>query len=370
MAKKAANGKSPEKTNPTTILNALKAANGILRLAPTWVPRSFLTPGRRLKLHPDDLYAFGAQPRRHRRALVRLHHAGRQRRRDCRTKGSATSSTTASRRSRSRDAIEPRRRDAHRRRRSGSKYKQLAGLLASSSTTWGRSRITCTRTTSRPSSSASKASRSPTTSRRSSTTSATTSPTRSWASSPARPRRDVRQCLENWNKGDNGILDLRKAYRLKPGTGWLVAAVRPARSGFARAPTSRSGAATSSACTSRWSKAATCRGRCSSRTCPKEKHKDLDFIVDQLDWEGNVDPELQGQPLPRADRRRRRRRQGLRRPLDRLRQGRRRAALHRQGADRRARREGHDQGQRRLRPDRACRAAARSTASTPADARR
>jgi hypothetical protein len=30
------------------------------RLAPCWVPRAFLVPGRRLKLHPDDLYAFGA----------------------------------------------------------------------------------------------------------------------------------------------------------------------------------------------------------------------------------------------------------------------------------------------------------------------
>ncbi len=33
---------------------------GILRLAPTWVPRSFCIPGKRIKLHPDDLYAFGA----------------------------------------------------------------------------------------------------------------------------------------------------------------------------------------------------------------------------------------------------------------------------------------------------------------------
>lgn len=32
---------------------------GVLRLAPCWVPRSFMIPGRRLKLHPDDLYAFG-----------------------------------------------------------------------------------------------------------------------------------------------------------------------------------------------------------------------------------------------------------------------------------------------------------------------
>ena len=38
---------------------ALKQGNGVLRLAPNWVPRSFLHPGRRLKLHTDDLYAYG-----------------------------------------------------------------------------------------------------------------------------------------------------------------------------------------------------------------------------------------------------------------------------------------------------------------------
>ena len=39
---------------------ALDAGAGLLRLTPTWVPRSFLHPGRRLRLHPDDLYAYGA----------------------------------------------------------------------------------------------------------------------------------------------------------------------------------------------------------------------------------------------------------------------------------------------------------------------
>src|SRR5258706_2063634 len=37
----------------------LEGTGGLLRLAPCWVPRSFLQPGKRLKLHPDDLYAFG-----------------------------------------------------------------------------------------------------------------------------------------------------------------------------------------------------------------------------------------------------------------------------------------------------------------------
>src|SRR6185369_8628861 len=45
--------------NRTTVQDAIDAAGGILRLAPTWVPRTFMLPGRRLKLHPDDLYALG-----------------------------------------------------------------------------------------------------------------------------------------------------------------------------------------------------------------------------------------------------------------------------------------------------------------------
>src|SRR3974377_1787736 len=39
---------------------ALDGGEGILRLAPTWVPRSFLMPGGRLKLAREDLYALGA----------------------------------------------------------------------------------------------------------------------------------------------------------------------------------------------------------------------------------------------------------------------------------------------------------------------
>ncbi|MGZ8525503.1 MAG: hypothetical protein ACXWV1_13815 [Chitinophagaceae bacterium] len=40
---------------------ALDQGKGILRLVPTWVPRSFCVPGRRIKLHPDDYYVLGGQ---------------------------------------------------------------------------------------------------------------------------------------------------------------------------------------------------------------------------------------------------------------------------------------------------------------------
>src|SRR3954447_16940168 len=47
-------------TTPAAVRQAVEAARGILRLAPTWVPRSFLMPGRRIKLAPQDVYAYGA----------------------------------------------------------------------------------------------------------------------------------------------------------------------------------------------------------------------------------------------------------------------------------------------------------------------
>src|SRR5207248_7733791 len=42
------------------IRQTIEAGNGILRLAPTWVPRSFLMPGKRIRLAAQDLYALGA----------------------------------------------------------------------------------------------------------------------------------------------------------------------------------------------------------------------------------------------------------------------------------------------------------------------
>lgn len=43
------------------IQSAFDQGEGIVRLAPNWVPRSFCVPGRRIKLHPDDYYALGGE---------------------------------------------------------------------------------------------------------------------------------------------------------------------------------------------------------------------------------------------------------------------------------------------------------------------
>jgi hypothetical protein len=44
-------------------VNFLEQGEGILKLLSGWVPRVAYLSGRRLKLHPDDLYASGVQPR-------------------------------------------------------------------------------------------------------------------------------------------------------------------------------------------------------------------------------------------------------------------------------------------------------------------
>ena len=43
----------------STAQKAFDQGQGIVRLVPTWVPRSFCVPGRRIKLHPDDYYVLG-----------------------------------------------------------------------------------------------------------------------------------------------------------------------------------------------------------------------------------------------------------------------------------------------------------------------
>jgi hypothetical protein len=106
---------------------------------------------------------------------------------------------------------------------------------------------------------------------------------------PGTTRAQVRKCLEDWNKGDNGILDLSQAFRLKPGGGWLIGP------SILHAP--------GSLCTYEPQWGSDVFGMYQSlvegrevpwsllvKDMPKEKHRDLDFIVDQLDWEANVDP--------------------------------------------------------------------------------
>ncbi|MBH0117074.1 hypothetical protein I6E52_09470 [Salinibacterium sp. NG253] len=46
-------------TSATAYDRVLDAGKGIVRLAPAWVPRAFCTPGKRIRLHPDDYFPLG-----------------------------------------------------------------------------------------------------------------------------------------------------------------------------------------------------------------------------------------------------------------------------------------------------------------------
>lgn len=48
----------PVDDSASAIDSVVNEGDGVLRLAPAWVPRAFCTPGRRLRLHPDDYYPF------------------------------------------------------------------------------------------------------------------------------------------------------------------------------------------------------------------------------------------------------------------------------------------------------------------------
>ncbi len=108
---------------------------------------------------------------------------------------------------------------------------------------------------------------------------------------PGTTKDDVRRCLERWNEGDNGILDHAKAYRLIPGSGWQIDA------GILHAP--------GSLVTYEPQVNSDVFGMFQSmvenrpvpwsllvKDVPPQHHEDLDYIISMLDWAKNVDPEF------------------------------------------------------------------------------
>ena len=105
---------------------------------------------------------------------------------------------------------------------------------------------------------------------------------------PGTTQSQLRRCLEDWDRGDNGVLDLSRAYRLKRGTGWMIPP------GVLHAPGSLL------TYEPQWGSdvfgmfQSLIEGRevpwsLLVKDVPPDKHDDLDFIVGQLDWEQNVD---------------------------------------------------------------------------------
>jgi hypothetical protein len=106
---------------------------------------------------------------------------------------------------------------------------------------------------------------------------------------PGTTKQQVVDCLDHWNDGDNGILDLSKAYRLKVGTGWLIPPCVLHAPGSLLTYEPQWGSDVFGMYQS------IVEGRAVPRSLltkdfPKEKHDDNAYMVDALDWEKNVDP--------------------------------------------------------------------------------
>ena len=300
MAKSTAK-KKIIKASDSKIRNAIEAGDGILRLAPTWVPRSFLMPGRRIKLAPQDLYAYGA----HRGGIDERWFA---------------STTPAANENREIDE--------------GYSYVVVNGersfLLKDAVDVEGQKLVGAAIWK--------KYQKWPVYSKffdnmgpiphhmhQSKNQAAKVGqegkpesyyfppqlnsvgnnfPYTFFGLEPGTTKDDLRKCLERWNEGDNGILNFSKAYKLQPGTGWLVPPCVLHAPGslvtyepqwgsdvFAMYQSMVEGRAVP------W--------HLLTKDMPKEKHHDIDFIVNQLDWEGNINPNFKDshylEPIAVAD---------------------------------------------------------------------
>ena len=266
---------------------ALEAGEGLLRLAPNWVPRSFLMPGRRLKLHPSDYYALGT----HRGGI------------DERWFGSTTQAMNEGAppdeglsyvvhggdRFTLRDAVQ-----AAGERIIGSELMGKYGRWPVYSKFFdnmgpiphhmhqSNEQAALVGQQGKPESYYFPPQLNNV---------GNNFPYTFFGLEPGTTRDDVRRCLERWNEGDNGILDLSSAHRLKPGTGWLVPPCILHAPGSLLTYEPQWG----SDVFGMWQSMV--EGRAVGwellvKDVPQEKHHDLDFIMSQLDWEGNVDPEF------------------------------------------------------------------------------
>ena len=264
---------------------ALDQSGGLLRLAPCWVPRSFLQPGKRLKLNPDDLYAFG------------LNRGGI----DERWFGSTT---PAANDNRTPDEGLSYVVSNGERFTLADVVQELGGRIIGDAI-WNKYRkwpvyskffdnmgpIPHHMHQSREQAALVKQEGKPESyyfpPQHNNT--GNNFPYTFMGLTPGTTKAQVRKTLEDWNKGDNGILDLSQAFRLKPGSGWLIGP------SILHAP--------GSLCTYEPQWGSDVFGMYQSlvegrevpwallvKDMPREKHRDLDFIVEQLDWEANVDP--------------------------------------------------------------------------------
>jgi hypothetical protein len=274
--------------NRGLIRDALSAGDGIVRLAPCWVPRSFLMPGGRLKLDPRDLYALGA----HRGGIDERWFASTTKA----DNGPGTPDDEGlayiavdGKKVLFKEAIETQ----------GDQF-----LGAEVMQKYGGWNLLCKffdnlgpipHHMHQSDEFASKVGRNgkpeayyfpPQYNFKDNNF-----PYTFMGLEPGTTKDDVRRCLERWNQGDNGILYHSKAYKLKPGSGWQINA------GILHAPGSLVTYEPQVNSDVFGMFQSMVEGRAVPwallvKDVPPEHHHDLDFIISMLDWDANVDPEF------------------------------------------------------------------------------
>jgi len=119
---------------------------------------------------------------------------------------------------------------------------------------------------------------------------------------PGTTKEDLKKRLDNWGKeGDNGILELSRAYKLKLGTGWDIPA------GILHAPGSLVTYEPQHVSDTSLFMQSMVQDKFFERDLlvkfvPEDKKYDLDYLADCLDWEANLDPDFKKnhyhEPIP------------------------------------------------------------------------
>jgi hypothetical protein len=270
--------------------NELNRTGGVLRLAPAWVPRSFMIPGQRLKLHPADLYAFGKE-----RGGINERWFSSTTKADNGPDSLEDEGLSYivigddEERILLKDAI-----DQLGEQILGSEIMKKHGgwqLLCKFFDNMGPipfhihqmdEHAKNVGKTGKPESYYFPPQYNHTDNN---------FPYTFFGLDPITTKEDIKQCLADWENGDNGMLKFSKAYRLTPGTGWDIPA------GILHAPGSLVTYEPQRACDIFGMFQSIVEGRSVERSLlvkdvPEDKHNDLDYLVDMVDWDANVDPDF------------------------------------------------------------------------------
>jgi hypothetical protein len=269
------------------ITDAIDAGRGILRLEPCWVPRTFMQPGRRLRLHPDDLYALGA------------HRGGINERWFASTTNADNGPGTPSDEGLSYVRAESGTRILFKQAVDEAADVLLGADVASREGGWNLLCKFFDNMGPIPHHLHQSDAHAALVGRKGKPEAYYFPPQYNQLENnfpytfmglePGTTAADVRRCLENWNKGDNGILDLSRAYRLQVGTGWQI------DPGILHAPGSLVTYEPQVNSDVFGMFQSLVEGRVVpwellTKDVPADRHQDLDFIVGLLDWEANVNP--------------------------------------------------------------------------------